>query len=122
MIKEFLFHYMQKMQCIQDIFLKYLQEDDLIDENFQELLHFFNEYKDREDRNQLKMVLYLLVHIVNGIQRSENHLNKIQRLIQSIQNDIHKNFSNEEIFYIFESSKILLLLVFDEKILIPNKK
>lgn len=113
---------MQKMQCIQDIFLKYLQEDDLIDENFQELLHFFNEYKDREDRNQLKMVLYLLVHIVNGIQRSENHLNKIQRLIQSIQNDIHKNFSNEEIFYIFESSKILLLLVFDEKILIPNKK
>ena len=54
--------------------------------------------------------LYLLSHIFNHRHRVSKFINKIERILSEMKEDIQKIFYNYEIFQIFESSKGKILI------------
>ena len=71
----------------------------------------------RENQYELKTFLHFLVTISNHHYRNSEFFNKINQILQNIQDIIKKYFSNFEIFQIFKSSKKLLLFLIDSKII-----
>ena len=65
-----------------------------------------------EDKHELRLFLRLINEISNNHQRSSNLINKIEKILDQIQKDIKKYFTNSQIFELFkENLRILLFLV-----------
>ncbi|KAK8880877.1 hypothetical protein M9Y10_003575 [Tritrichomonas musculus] len=69
------------------------------------------------NREEFEHLLHLLNHISNNHHREENLLTKTFQIIEYYQDQIKKTFSNFEIFNIFEDNKLILLFLFEKKIL-----
>lgn len=65
-----------------------------------------------EDKHELRLFLRLINEISNNHQRASNLINKIEKILDQIQKDIKKYFTNSQIFELFkENLRILLFLV-----------
>ncbi|KAK8884172.1 hypothetical protein M9Y10_043278 [Tritrichomonas musculus] len=111
------------MKYIYEIIIDYLEEEDELAEtrSFENLLKYFQEQKIRENKYDLKEVLHIIIRISNNHHRTINFSEKIEKVLTSFQDDIKQTFSNWEIFNIFKSSKRMLLFLFENNILIPDK-
>ena len=89
--------YLEKIKKIQKAILDLIDNEDRIEENFQNLLQLFKEYnpKMQENKQDIKEIIDLIVHISNNHNRS-SHL----RII----------------FLIFANMVIITLLIYYYKI------
>ena len=69
-----------------------------------------------EDKHDLKSILRLINKISNNHRRVVSFIEKIERILREIRNEIKIRFSNSEIFELFEENKrILLFLIKDDE-------
>ena len=108
--------YLDTKKEFYEILLKYFENEDF----FQSISSFFETNNIYEDKNEIRMIFHLLVPISNNHNRSNNLIDKINNIIFHFKEEIQQNFSNDEIFHIFQSNKLLLLFLFQNSILIPT--
>ena len=73
------------------------------------------------DKYKLNFLLHLLCKIAENHNRSFNLIKKIEKIILSLKKEINNNYTNDQIFDIFKTSKKLLYFLFKEKIIISDK-
>ena len=105
------------MKCIHQIILDFV--DDKID--LQSLLNNFANQKIREKSRDLRYLLHILAKIANNHNRSHNMIGKIEQILIELQEDIKKNFQKIEIFDFFKGNKVILLFLFKQNIISPDK-
>lgn len=119
--RAFIKEYFKEMKYIHEIFLDFLQSEDSERSQLQKINKYFDEQNIRQNKSKLKLILHLISKISNHYHRSSDSINKIEKILKILKNDIISKFKNSHIFNIFKSNKRILLFLFEEKILIPNK-
>ncbi|KAK8876474.1 hypothetical protein M9Y10_006688 [Tritrichomonas musculus] len=98
------------------VILNFIENKNNSDDSSQETTNFLDTHQIRDNKEDMRLLLHLIVKITNNHHRDSNFLSKIKKLLQSLEQDIKQTFSNLEIFDLFKKSKILLLYLFEMKI------
>ena len=110
-------NYIEKIKEIQSNVLEFLEKNDDNDDDFQNLIKLLDEKKIRENRYDLKDLLYIISMISNNHCRTLKLFTKIERILLSFKDEIKQTFSNNEIYEIFKENKKLLLFLLKEKMI-----
>lgn len=108
--------YIEKMRKIQSSLLKFLDEELDVEENYENFNKILTDYKLKEDKHELKLVLRLINTISNNHRRIPYFISKIERILGEMKNEIKLHFSNSEIFELFENNKRILLFLIKENL------
>ena len=65
----------------------------------------------------LNLFLHMISKIASDHHRLPNFINKIEKILKYLKDDITRYFSNSSIFNIFSESKRILLFLLEEKII-----
>ena len=109
--------YSRKIEEIHSNLLRYIETEDNMEENYQNLINLFQRYKYDNDVHELKIFLYSLTAIAKNHHRESNFFNKIKKVLQHLKNSIIQLFTNLEIFNIFKGSKLIILFLIQEKVI-----
>lgn len=98
--------------------LSFLNSNESMEENYQNITNFFDDQQIRNNKYEMKLFLRLIVHLSNYHHRSTNFYHKIEMILLYFKDEFHKYFTNSEIFEIFESNKRILLFLIEQKIIL----
>ena len=118
--KAYIKEYSEKMICIQEFLLEFLENDKIEETDFIFLINNLDNAKIRKNKHEFKSLLHMIAKISNH-RRNQFFNNKIDKILKEFQKEITHNFSNTEIFNIFISNKRILLFLFEEKIIVPDQ-
>ena len=90
------------------------------DENNDFILEYLDSKSIHENTNEIKELLHLLLKISKYHYRNTGFRDKITKIILHYKNEILQSFSNYEIFNFFKHDKQILLILFENKILIAD--
>ncbi|KAK8860425.1 LON peptidase N-terminal domain and RING finger protein 2 [Tritrichomonas musculus] len=109
--------YLQKMKIIQDILLKYV-DDEADDQNiFNEFLNFIKTEKVQENIHLLTSMNNLLASIAAHHHHTLKFFDKIFKIILFFKDDLMKHYTNFEIYNFFNECKRVILFLIEEKII-----
>ena len=107
--------YVSNMKKIQYLLLQYIENEENIEINYQNIIQILNDKKIVETPHVFKSYLHILSTISRYHYRTINFFSKIEKLLNFSKNQIIKTFSNFDIFQIFKKNKRILLFLFTEK-------
>ncbi len=107
--------YINEMKKIQEHILQFIENDDIIEENFQNLNQQLNDQKILENRSFFKQFLHIVSSISNNHYRSPTFFSKIERVLKHIRPRLEESFSKFEIFQFFKKNPRILLFLIEEK-------
>lgn len=113
--------YLKDQREIQALLLECIENKEKQEESYQNLIQIFEKNKTRDNPNDIKEFLYLLVRISNKHHRTPDFFTVIERFILYFKDQYKQHFSNYEIFNIFKSNKRLLLTLLEQKIITPDQ-
>lgn len=113
--------YLDKMKKIQNNILYFLNDENNIEENFQNIINSCDAHNIHDDEYSLKSILHLIMNITNNHYHMHDFFNKIERILIFFKNDIKSKFQNWEIFNIFKSNKRIILFLLEEKIMVIDE-
>ena len=111
--------YLIQMKNIQSKILEFVENEDF---NKDSISSFIISQLNSDNIFEIKEILHLISKIENNHHRSQLFFDKIQFIIILLKEKIQKCLSNFEIFKIFKTNKKILLFLFEEKIIVPDKK
>ena len=113
--------YIKKMKNIQKHILQFLDDDSNQEENYQILISYIIDLKIIDNKKEIKEILNLILHISNNYHHSPIFFSQIDRILAFFKNEIQDCFSNFDLFHFFRKNKRILLFLFEEKLLIPDR-
>ena len=117
LIKMIIEDLIDKMKKVQSSLLEFLENETNEEENYENFINLIPNQKINEDKHELRLFLRLINEISNNHQRVSNLINKIEKILDQIQKDIKKYFTNSQIFELFKENLRILLFLFQEKII-----
>lgn len=112
--------YLKKMREIQAHILEYLETEPNSQNDYPNLIKFFDEQNVREDPHIIKEMMRLISKISNNHHRTECFNDKIDHILLSFKNELQQNFNNFEIYSIFHKNNRIAFFLFKEKIITPD--
>ncbi|KAK8834772.1 hypothetical protein M9Y10_003628 [Tritrichomonas musculus] len=109
--------YLDKIKEFHENLLDFFDKQDDNEEHLQNLLTKFQEKGIQDDKHELGLLFHFIASIANNHHRESNFFEKIEKLLNYFQEEIKKNYSNKEIFHIFEGNKRILLFLLKAKII-----
>lgn len=113
--------YIQNIRNIQSSILCFIENNQNNEENYQNLIQLFDDYKILNDPHETKLILTLISRIGDQHYHTLNFFEKIEQVLKFFQPIFQKFFSNKEIFDIFSPNKRIILFLITEKIIIIDK-
>mgnify|MGYP001040281963 CR=1 FL=1 len=114
--------YIKSKKVLQGKLLKYISSDDGTEENYENLKNCMKDQNIYENKSELKILLYMITNISNFLLRPVNFFEKLEKIILNFKDIIINQFTNDEIYQIFQTSNRLLLFLIDENIFTIDKK
>lgn len=112
--------YFSNMARAQELLLEYLDSDTNSEEDFNK---FFDNLKNIVKKKwQFKAFIYLISTISNHHHRNNHFISKIERILLKLQKTINLCFSNSKIFNLFKKNKLILLFLYEQKIITLEEK
>ena len=112
-------NFIEKKKMLQAALIDYIDcNTSQMEENFQNVTTIVNEQNIRKDKQEFKLLIYLISHIANNHHRSSQFIAKIEKVLLAYKKEISQFFTNKEIFAIFQGNKRVLLFLFKQKILV----
>lgn len=108
---------LQKLQAIQENLLSFLQSDDELEKDLNNFRQYLDKEKIIDKDNGLIEFLILISNISNNHRRTDNIQRRIEKILLSYKKDIKQNLSNSYLYHIFHTNKLLLIFLFEEKII-----
>ncbi|KAK8834723.1 hypothetical protein M9Y10_025987 [Tritrichomonas musculus] len=109
--------YLEKLKNIHYKLLEYLECIDDSEENFQNIINYFEKNKILGNRYELKLFLHLFSKIANNHNRQHRLFEKIEKILLFYKNQIKQSYSNFEIFDIFKGNKKIVLFLINENMI-----
>ncbi|KAK8881421.1 hypothetical protein M9Y10_004157 [Tritrichomonas musculus] len=111
--------YVDQMKEIYDSLLEIIGNDDIndIDSAYQNFYYLIDSRQIKNDSEELGELLKLISKISNNHQRNRNFISKIEKILINFSEQIKQSFSNFEIFQFFRKNKLILLSLFEHKII-----
>ena len=109
--------YLEEYKNIQDTLLDFLENEQNIQKNIQNLDQLLKNKKIRDYKYELRLFLHFLLEVANNHFHEPNFFKKIDQVLLFFKAEFKKYFSNSEIFNIFESNKRILLFLIEQKII-----
>ena len=104
--------YIEKMKKVYQDLLNYIDKEDGNEEQFQNLIQTIQDHNITSNRYDLKTFLYILASISTNHHCYPHFFEKIEKIILMYKQYINKNFTNIEIYKIFnKSTKISYFLI-----------
>ena len=113
--------YINQKKSLYENLLSFINDEEDSDDYFRNLLENFQAQRLDQNREELKLLLYLLLKISKNHHRTPLFFEKIQRIISHFKNSIKQFFTNSEIFNIFIHSKPILLFLISSQIIIIDE-
>ena len=73
--------YIDKMKNIQKNLLEFIDSEENIEENFQNLTKIFHDENILKSKHKIKTILYILLNIANNHHRTPNFFSKIEKIL-----------------------------------------
>ena len=102
---------------LQNIFLRYIDDPDSNQNNFQNLIYCLKSQDLLQNQNELEEFLHFIAKIMKNHRRQPNFFDHIEKVLLYLENDLKRSFTNSEIFTIFKNSKPILLFLIKRKII-----
>lgn len=112
--------YLQQMQEFQNRFIAFLDSEENIEENYENLIQLIPKSFFGSDEYEIKPILYIISKVSKNHHRYPNFTEKVTKILKNMKETMKNNFSNSEIFILFKSNRILLLFLIEEEILQIN--
>ena len=109
--------YVEEKNELYSSLIEFLENSDVYIDGFKHLIKIINIEQIEGNREEIEHFLYLIHHISNNHQRSKYFFQKIFQIIEYYKDQIKRTFSNIEIFNIFRSNKLILLFLFENRII-----
>lgn len=109
--------YVEEKNELYSSLIEFLENSDVYIDGFEHLIQIINIEQIEGNREEIEHFLYLIHHISNNHQRSKYFFQKIFQIIEYYKDQIKQTFSNIEIFNIFRSNKLILLFLFENRII-----
>ena len=90
--------FLEKFSSIQKAFLDYLENEENIDANFNNLIQFFEDIKIRECKCNVRLFLRLLLKVANHHHCVPNFFSKTYRILFYFKDDL-KEYQSEDILH-----------------------
>lgn len=113
--------FFKTMKETQRSILDFIENEENAEENYQNLINFCKNQKIQEDYNLFKSTLYILKNIANNHHRNQDFISKIEKILMNYKDSIKQTFSNYDIFNIFKKNKLILLFLFENEFVTPDK-
>lgn len=107
--------YINETKEIYEALLKYIDNENDCEENFSSLINLFNTKNIREDHKKLQEVLQIVVSILNNHHRKPDFLDKVKQILLNLKENIKQTYSNDELFTIFQNSKIMFYFLLENE-------
>lgn len=117
---DFIHEYVNQMKEIQALFLDFF-DDKENQEEIDKIIKILDDLKVREEKENLKIMLHLIMIIASNRYESAKFYDKIFQILQNYFNEIKEFYTNFEIFLIFKQHKRILLFLIENKIIIPDE-
>ena len=114
--------FLRNMKNIQSSIISYIEDNENLEEKFAIISDQIDNYKFIDNIDEMKIIFQLIVNISNNCHRYSDFWEKIEQILKLFKNAICDNFTNEEIYDIFQSNKRILLFLMEENILAIDKK
>ena len=114
-VEDFIFH----NKVLQEKILGFIEdkgEDDL-----KSITNTILDHNISKNSQKLFEIIHLVLKIMKNHQRSNNFFSKFERIFFEIKDGIKRNFSNTEIFIIFQNNKRILLFLFQNQVISVDK-
>ena len=110
-------NYIDQKIRIQNSILEFLDEE--MNESSVEIYYIIPEktLPKQEYREELRILLYLILRISNNHHQYKDFFNKITQIFLILKEEIIQTFSKSEIFNIFKSNKRIILILFETQII-----
>lgn len=108
----------QKMKLIEDYIINLFDGENSKEQDYQKIKDLIKNIKNDFKQHDIREIMYLLVNIAGNHYRTPDFINKIWDVFHQIIQDL----GNFDLFQIFKDHKLLLLYLFQNKIIIPTEK
>ena len=109
--------YTKKMQVIEESILNLLEEEEPQPKDYDKINELINNTKTEFKQQDSRQILYLLKNIAENHYKTPGFFDRIFTLIKLILQDL----GNFDLFNVFKDHKLLLLYLFQNKIIQPTK-
>ncbi|KAK8881370.1 hypothetical protein M9Y10_004106 [Tritrichomonas musculus] len=107
----------QKNEIYSKVIMFFDCDDTETETSYQELIDIIQLSKLHEKKNDLREFLCLLMQIESNHHRDTEFFSKIEKIFQFFFNYIKPNFSNNEIFSLFQHNKRILIYLLDKNVI-----
>ena len=76
-----------------------------------------NNLEQKEKQEEIKSILHLISKVFDNHHRDSNYFEKLEKIIIFLKDDIKQTLSNNEIFNLFKTNKLILLILFKHQII-----
>ncbi len=111
----------ENLHNLQRRLLNYIEKEQSLEENYQNLELFFKDLKIQDNIYLLSIFLHLISEIANNHERSPTFFGKIEKIILFLKKPIQKQFTNSQLYNYFKKNKRILLFLFEEKLITIDK-
>ena len=109
------FELLEKLKKIQKDIIKYVDQDDDSDENFQNIKKIIDESKFTDNKDNFRLIIRFISNISNNYHRGPFFISKIEKILLHLKDNITHFLTVPEIFKIFVNNKRIHLFLFEEK-------
>ena len=109
---------LQEMKGIQSNFLDYIESQNKVEDDYLDFISSLEAIDIKKDKHKVRTLLHLISSVATNHQRTSNFFLKIEKAILFLKDQISANFSNTDIFTIFQKNKKILLFLLEQKILV----
>lgn len=110
---------LDQMKMIQNNLLKFIDEENDIEEHFQNIKEIFEDHQILD--KYLVLVIHLIAQISNNHHQCSNFISKIERILLIFKEEMKNRFVNSALFYFFKNNKRILLFLIKEGIMTIDK-
>ena len=111
---------LENFKEIQVLTLNFIEKEDEIEENFQNLKSKIDKQKICDNLYSFTLFLHLIAKISDNHFHETDFYSKIEKILLSFKDEIKGKYPDSEIFSIFKNNKKILLFLLEEKILEIN--
>lgn len=105
---------------IQRSFIYFLKEETNCDKNFKNFIDLYENQTNKNYWNDFNEKMNLIITILSNFNPNVNLYNKIELFFKYFEDEIKYNLTDIELFNLSKKNKLILFVLFKNKILIPN--
>ena len=113
--------YLDDYKELYNVLIRYIEDENNDNESFHNLITLIEKQEIKKSHEEMILFFNLLIQISNNHHRFPTFFTKIEKIILTFSESIKDNFTNYEIFDIFQSNKILILFLIDNKFIIIDE-